>query len=141
MNKKIIIGLAILAVIALAVILLVPRGEQPAVEEKRAEEKTAAEQKPAVPTPPSAQLPSGGTVLVDIKGFSFVGQTTRIGPGTTIIWKNSDPAAHTVTSDTGLFDSKALLKGQSYSLTFSQPGVYTYHCAIHPYMTGEIVVR
>ena len=28
----------------------------------------------------------------------------------------------------------------SYSVTFPNPGTYHYHCAIHPGMTGVVVV-
>jgi plastocyanin len=129
MNKKIIfIVVAVLAVGALVAILLSGPKEEPAPEEQKAAETTPA------PT-------ASGLVQVDIKGYSFVGKTTRIDAGTKIIWKNMDAIAHTVTSDTGLFDSKALLKNQTFSYTFNTPGTYTYHCALHPDMTGEIIVR
>jgi plastocyanin len=49
--------------------------------------------------------------------------------------------AHTATSDTGVWDSGTLATGQSYSHTFDQPGTYTYHCTIHPFMKGTIVVQ
>src|SRR5919108_4987999 len=29
----------------------------------------------------------------------------------------------------------------SFTLTFEQPGTYPYFCAIHPWMTGEVIVR
>lgn len=89
-------------------------------------------------TPPK---PSGGTVQVDIKGFAFVGQTVRIAPGTTIRWKNFDTAKHTVTSDTGAFNSGIMSKDQTFSYKFAKEGTYKYKCALHPEMTGEIVVR
>jgi len=40
----------------------------------------------------------------------------------------------------GTFQSGLLLPGQSFSLTFTEPGVYPYTCAIHPGMTGTITV-
>jgi hypothetical protein len=45
-----------------------------------------------------------------------------------------------VTSDTGLFDSGTLNVGNTFSFTFTQAGTFTYHCNIHPMMTGAIVV-
>jgi plastocyanin len=30
--------------------------------------------------------------------------------------------------------------GGTFSFTFMQPGTYTYHCTVHPYMKGTIVV-
>jgi plastocyanin len=52
-----------------------------------------------------------------------------------------DAVAHTVTSDTGVWDSGTLATGQSYSHTFDQPGTYPYHCAIHPFMKATIIVQ
>ncbi|HEX8918324.1 MAG TPA: plastocyanin/azurin family copper-binding protein, partial [Chloroflexota bacterium] len=31
--------------------------------------------------------------------------------------------------------------GHSYSFTFNQAGTFTYHCMIHPFMTGTITVQ
>ncbi len=33
-----------------------------------------------------------------------------------------------------------LQPGQSYHLTLDTPGQYNYHCSIHPFMTGTIIV-
>lgn len=43
---------------------------------------------------------------------------------------------------TGFANSGVLTKGRNWSLTFTRPGVYRYHCLIHfPRMTGEVVVN
>ncbi|MBV9280158.1 MAG: cupredoxin domain-containing protein, partial [Chloroflexi bacterium] len=66
-----------------------------------------------------------------------------IAPGTTLVWTNQGREAHTVTSDEGSpeqFDSRTLAPGGSYSHTFNQSGVFTYHCVFHEDMLGTIVV-
>jgi plastocyanin len=39
------------------------------------------------------------------------------------------------------FNSSFIVPGQSFSLTFADPGVYAYECHIHPNMKGVIVVE
>ena len=53
---------------------------------------------------------------------------------------NRDAAPHTWTSDTGAWDSGNLDTGASASHRFDTAGTFTYHCEIHPSMTGRIVV-
>jgi plastocyanin len=60
--------------------------------------------------------------------------------GQTVTWKNSGLGPHTVTSDTGQFDSGALQAGGSFSYTFSTPGTFDYSCTIHPTMHGKVTV-
>jgi len=60
--------------------------------------------------------------------------------GTKVTWTNKDAATHTVSGDTGTFDSKDLATGASFSFTFNQAGSFAYHCAIHPRMVATIVV-
>lgn len=38
------------------------------------------------------------------------------------------------------FASPELLHGETWSVTFTEPGTYRYFCTLHPYMIGEIVV-
>jgi plastocyanin len=38
------------------------------------------------------------------------------------------------------FNSGLMFPGQSYTLTFTEPGVYNYLCFIHPGMQGAVVV-
>ena len=62
-------------------------------------------------------------------------------PGETVLWTNVSARAHTVTSDTGLFDSGDVTGGAHFSFRFTDVGTYAYHCTIHPSITGEIDVR
>ncbi len=77
---------------------------------------------------------------VTIHNFAFGPQVVTVKAGTTVHWTNSDAEAHTVTSDTGAFNSPVLQPGAGYSFTFTKPGTYSYHCSIHPFMTGKVVV-
>jgi plastocyanin len=77
---------------------------------------------------------------IDIQGFAFNPATLTIPVGTKVTWTNKDAATHTVTSDTGAFDSKDIANGASFSFTFSQAGTFAYHCAIHPRMVAAVTV-
>jgi plastocyanin len=57
-----------------------------------------------------------------------------------VTWHNNDSVDHTVTSNSGDFDSGAIRPGGSYSQTFDTAGVYSYHCSIHPNMHGMVIV-
>lgn len=81
------------------------------------------------------------TVL--IRDFAFSAEKLSIKKGTTITWTNQDDAHHDVTPTSGAADftaSKLLAKGESYSFTFNQAGVYAYKCSPHPYMKAMIEV-
>ena len=86
------------------------------------------------PTPPTS------TSEVMIHNFSFLPQTITVAKGTTVTWTNMDNATHTVTSNTGLFNSGNLGTGSTFRFTFNTPGTYTYHCSIHGSMTGTVIV-
>ena len=58
-----------------------------------------------------------------------------------MVWTNRDPAAHTTTADEGQWDNSTLQEGQSFSFTFTEAGVFSYFCAIHPSMTAKITVN
>jgi len=77
---------------------------------------------------------------IEIKGFAFNPKELDVKVGTTVTWTNGDPATHTATSDDGTFDTKSLKTGKSGTFTFEKAGTYTYHCGIHPTMTGTVVV-
>jgi plastocyanin len=96
---------------------------------------------PASNTPPATF--SGTENSIVIKNFAFSPAAISIKAGTSVTWINQDGTDHTVVSDPGApgaFESKNPGNGGSYSFSFSKPGTYTYHCSIHPSMTGTITV-
>jgi plastocyanin len=76
-----------------------------------------------------------------IRNFAFLPSTLTITAGTVVTVTNYDSVAHTWLSNTGVFNSGDIAPGSSYKFTFSTPGTYLYHCSIHPFMTGTIVVQ
>lgn len=75
-----------------------------------------------------------------IANFAFE-KEIDIPVGSTVIWTNGDSVQHDVADDAGAFQSKLLSQGESFSVTFTKPGTYKYHCNPHPWMTGYIVVE
>ncbi|HJZ59411.1 MAG TPA: cupredoxin domain-containing protein [Gemmataceae bacterium] len=89
--------------------------------------------------PPAAQAEQSATVSISDNAFEPARLTVSV--GTTVRWKNGGQHRHTVTSGTAVWDSGKLEPGASYSYTFTKPGTYSYHCALHNGMKGEIVVQ
>jgi plastocyanin len=58
--------------------------------------------------------------------------------GDTVTWTNTGSTPHTVTADDGSVDSGPLAPGASFSQSFPTAGLFTYHCTIHPQMTGAV---
>jgi amicyanin len=79
---------------------------------------------------------------IAIQNYAFSPASLTVQVGDTVTWTNEDSAPHTVTVTSGpvKFDSGTLQKGQSYSYTFGTAGTYSYYCAVHPDMTGKVVV-
>jgi len=70
-----------------------------------------------------------------------------VGVGDTVIWSNTDTAAHTVTSGSptdgpdGIFDSSLFIAGATFEVTFDDSGSYDYFCMVHPWMQGNVQVN
>lgn len=99
-------------------------------------------------TPPAAQ--SGGSgqhaalsgASLTISNFTFTPASLTVRPGARITVANHDTTAHTTTADNGQsFDTGDIDPGSSASLALSKSGTYRYHCSIHPFMHGTLVVR
>ncbi len=84
---------------------------------------------------------SPGTNEVWIQGMAFSPSVITVAAGTTITWTNKATIDHTVTSDTGLFDSGDIGSNGTFSFKFTTAGSYPYHCAIHPSMKAKVVVN
>jgi len=94
--------------------------------------------------PPAASntpVPGGaGTVDIKIAGFAFDPASVTVKVGTTVRWTNQDSATHSVTSDTGVWDSGSIAQGGTYTRVFDTIGTFAYHCGVHPSMKGTITV-
>ena len=112
-------------------------------ETTSAPEETAPESETTSEAGGNAPAPSGEAVRsekVEIVEFTYDPDPVTIQEGGKVIWLNQDPAPHTATADDGSFDTGTLEQGKLKSETFKEPGTFTYHCTIHPEMTGTIEV-
>jgi len=80
-------------------------------------------------------------VKVEIMNFAFMPARVEVSPGTRLVWTNEDSDPHTVTTDRPGFTSQALDTGQTYGEVVARAGTYAYHCTIHPFMHGTVVVE
>ena len=78
---------------------------------------------------------------VSISNFRFQPDTLEVPAGTSVTWRNGDEEIHAVVAADGSFASPGMDTDQSFTHTFSAPGRYAYRCALHPHMSGVIVVR
>jgi plastocyanin len=79
-------------------------------------------------------------VRVKIMNFAFLPARIEVSPGTRLVWTNEDSDAHTVTTDRPGFSSQALDTGQAYTKVLTKAGTFAYHCTIHPFMHGTVIV-
>ncbi|MDW0194558.1 MAG: cupredoxin domain-containing protein [Nitrososphaeraceae archaeon] len=115
----------------------------------------------AAPAQAPAQEPTAagpaGTPLTILEGSSVQGSpdfdpdTLTVKKGDKITVTNKDTLPHTVTSGTGPTDPNS---AKQFDTSIIEPaatadiettnitaGDYPFHCAIHPYMTGKLVVQ
>src|ERR1700730_3502602 len=81
------------------------------------------------------------TSAVNIQGSAFAPPTITVHVGDTVTWTNRDAFSHTSTSDTGAWDTHVITAGSSSSFTFASAGTFAYHCSIHTFMHGTVVVQ
>jgi cytochrome c oxidase subunit 2 len=113
------------------------------------------------PNATSAQAPattgSPGAPLTILEGSSVQGSpdfdpdTLTVKKGDKITVTNKDTLPHTVTSGTGptdpnsakQFDTSIIEPAATADIetTNMNPGDYPYHCTVHPYMMGKLVVQ
>ena len=100
----------------------------------------------ATPSPSPATVSTGsgaagGGSTVEIKNFMFTPTTLTVPAGMTVTWKFDDSTQHTVAANDNSFTSSALANGQTFTHAFSAAGTVAYHCSIHPFMLGTIIVK
>ena len=86
---------------------------------------------------------SGPVQEIVIDNFTFSPATVTIAPGTRVVWINHDDVPHTATSTSKpkRFESGTLDTDDKFAQVFTEPGTYNYFCAVHPKMTGQIIVK
>ena len=93
---------------------------------------------------PTSSRDTSGTTKVTISDFAFTPSSVTAKVGTAVTWTNKDSVAHTIITDTSTVDgpnSDSVAAGGHYTFTFKKAGTYTYHCSIHPKMTGTVIVN
>jgi plastocyanin len=89
----------------------------------------------------------GADVTINITGQngtnSYNPSPDTVTVGQTVAWHNSNGTTHTATFvGTGGFNTNGVGPGSSSgAIQMNTAGSYTYHCTIHPTMTGTLVVK
>jgi plastocyanin len=89
-------------------------------------------------TTSGAGTPAGGTAVA-IDNFAFSPAALNVKMGQQVTWTNKQGVEHTVTADGGAFDHP-MPSAATFSFTFATAGTVAYHCTIHPFMKGTVVV-
>jgi plastocyanin len=89
------------------------------------------------------------SVNVTMRDLSFIPSDIRIDRGATVTWINEEGVEHYVNTDSHPYhtyylpmNSRALKKGDAFTLRFDTPGIYPYHCSAHAeVMFGSVLVE
>lgn len=125
MKAKVIIGIIVIVIIGAGVFV----------------SRFAATNTQTQTVPESSQTQAAAKNTVTIANFAFSPAALTIKSGESVTWTNRDTPAHSATADDNSFDTGLLNSGESKSITFRKPGTFTYHCSVHPMMTGKIIVQ
>lgn len=91
---------------------------------------------------------------LESNGQFFVPKDARgtIGISNKVVWTNTDVTGHTVTTDDGYVDlisgdfnsieqlGAILMPGETFEFTFTEVGLYPYHCEPHPWMQASVEI-
>jgi plastocyanin len=81
------------------------------------------------------------TTVVEMRMNCFAPTVAHVETGDTVVFRNADEVAHTVTGLGGSIGGTTnLVLGQELRHRFDAPGTYPYSCVLHPGMVGAVVV-
>ena len=80
------------------------------------------------------------THTVVVEGFRFDPETLAVHRGDRIVWRNKDLVPHTASSH-GVFDSRSIPPGGSWTYVARKVGTLPYICSFHPTMKGTLKVE
>jgi plastocyanin len=89
----------------------------------------------------ASQPASQATKAVAIRATGFSPATVTIATGDAVKWTNRDTKNHQVVANNGSFASAVIKPGRSYSHRFNTAGTFGYRDALHPSLTGKVVVK
>ncbi len=78
------------------------------------------------------------TATVTIPSFEFTPATVTIPRGSKVRFSNASETTHTATRKS--FNTGRIKPGKSVSIQFNRKGTFPYHCSIHSFMKGKVVV-
>jgi plastocyanin len=76
---------------------------------------------------------------VQIKHFAYHPGTLRVPKGSTVTFSNASGVKHTATARS--FDTGVIKPGHSAAVRLTKTGTIVFHCTIHPFMHGKIIVE
>ncbi len=140
MEKKIILGIIAVATVLIAASLAfagISSDDPRPVDEKDTDIEISAD----VIMPTKVSRP--GCEKID---NCYVPSQFSITSGESVSWLNDDSAFHSVTSGeygsaTGLFDSGYMDPGDVFTHVFVESGEFVYHCTLHEWMRGIVLVN
>lgn len=84
---------------------------------------------------------SGSSAADTVVAKDFSLSSVTVAAGAEVTFENTGKATHTMTADDGSFDTGRVAPGSTAKVTApSTPGSYSFHCTIHPSMTGTLTV-
>ncbi len=89
----------------------------------------------------ASQPASTATTAVKITATAFSPKNVTINTGDAVKWTNSDTKNHQVIANNGAFASPTIAPAKTYTRVFNTAGTFNYHDALHPSLTGKIVVK
>ena len=104
------------------------------------------------PPPPLTKAGPGGPIangvdkvkIADLNAeYAYFPARTEVKAGSAVTFTNLGDLPHTATAaaaDRGKWDTGLLNKGESKTVTFTEPGTHYYICTIHPWMYGAVIV-
>ena len=88
----------------------------------------------------ASQPASTATKAVTITATAFKPARVTINTGDAVRWTNSDTKNHQVVANNGAFASPTIAPGKAYTHVFGTAGTFRYHDALHPTLTGRVIV-
>lgn len=96
---------------------------------------------PLIPRSKPTTITQGNETILAISDFAFSSKVLTVDAGTKVTWINTDNSPQSLMSKENLFLSAVMMKGDSFSYIYPEPGIYNYYSGINTGIVGTILVR